>query len=48
MTSLSNDDLRRGLKLHSSPLEGIDEREFQWNLGQITIKKKEALFRVGY
>lgn len=47
-TPMSSDELRRGLKLHKKPLTGVTEHEFQWDIGQVTLLKREGLFRVGY
>lgn len=48
MSPMTDDDLRRGLLLHREPLERLDEDESQWNIGQVTLKKNEATFRVSY
>jgi hypothetical protein len=45
---MTTEDVRDRLELHREPLDGIHEKEYQWDLGQVTISKKEPIFRVGY
>ena len=46
--ALTMEDLRGRLALHSTPLEGIVDTDYEWNLGQLSIHKRLPEFRIGY